>query len=437
MRIDARPVGKRLSPRPFAAALLIAAAASAPAAQDGTVAGNWQNPSLGVVLDMTLDAHDAAGIAEGSGAFEGWSSHGLAVRALELDLSQNIDPFGSLHANVAVFHEGAELHEAYFTLNALPWNLALKGGQMLAAFGHFSRFHVHALPFASEPRLYREYLGGFPLLTGLEASWLAPIDHYVEITLSAYNRIEGHSHDLEPAERLAPSEADRIAEGLGYEKHGTHYHIPGGGTASAEEVEALGGESPEALDEDKGLGDFAYGGRLATTFEMGEDWSLDLGGSALYQAGHRHSRRIEGVTYAKGLLGLDANFFWHPLEANRYRSLDFGVEGLLNAQGFERRGGDRVIEDRFTRGGAFAHISWRHSARWQYGAFGEAFQPVRDDASEERRRYGAFLTFSPSHFQYLRLEASRYHFQAGEDPVHRVFLQYDAVIGYHSHGRLR
>lgn len=436
MRIDASPDGTRLSPRPLAAVFLIAAAVSAPRAQEGPVAGNWQNPGLGVVLDMTVDAHDAVGVSEGRGGFEAWTSHGLALRALELDLSQNIDPFGSLHANVAAFPEGAELHEAYFTLHTLPWNLALKGGQMLAAFGRFSRFHVHALPFASEPRLYREYLGGFPLLTGLEASWLAPIDHYVELALSAYNRIEGHSHDLEPAERLAPSEADRIAEALGYVKHGTHYDSPGG-TATAEELEALAGESPEAPVGDRGLGDFAYGGRLATTFEMGEDWSLDLGASALYQAGHRHSRRIEGVTYGKGILGFDANFFWHPLEANRYRSLDFGVEGLLNAQGFERRGGNRVIEDRFTRGGAFAHVRWRHSARWQYGAFGEAFQPARDDASEERRRYGAFLAFGPSHFQYLRLEASRYHFLAGEDPVHRVVLQYDAVIGHHTHGRLR
>jgi hypothetical protein len=242
---------------------------------------------------------------------------------------------------------------------------------------------------------------------------------------------------MEPAERLVPNEIDRLAEALGYVKHGNHYDRPGGGIATVEDVEASAPELPVAPDEDKGLGDFAYGGRLATTFEMGEDWSLDLGGSALYQAGHRHSRRIEGVTYAKGLLGLDANFFWHPLQANRYRSLDFGVEGLLNVQGFERRGGDRVIEDRFARGGAFAHVRWRHSARWQYGAFGEAYQPVRDDASEERRRYGAFLTFSPSHFQFLRLEASRFHFQAGEDPVHRVVLQYDAVIGHHTHGRLR
>lgn len=405
--------------------------------QHGAEDEHEQNPELAVVADMTLDLHDAVGVADGRGSFGDWAGHGLVLRALELDITQDIDPYGSLRANVAAFPGGAELHEAYFTFSALPWNLALRGGQMLAAFGRLSRFHVHTLPFASEPRLYREYLGGFPLMTGLEASWRAPIDHYVEITVSAYNRIEGHSHDLEPAERLAPSEADRIARDLGYSKHGTHYDVPGGGTATAGEVEALGGDAPGEPEGGRDLGDFAYGGRLATSTEMGEGWSLDLGASALYQAGHRHSRRIGGLAYAKGLFGFDAVFFWHPLAANRRRSLDFGVEGLLNVQGFERRGGDRVIEERFTRGGAFAHVRWRQSGRWQFGAFGEAFQPVRDGAPEERRRYGAFLTFSPGHSQYLRLEASRYHYLAGEDPVHRLVLQYDAVIGHHDHGKSR
>lgn len=404
---------------------------SGAAAGAGAGKGAWQNPDIGLVADLIADASDV------EGAWTDWGGRGLTVRTLELDLSQNIDPFGSLRANVAVGEEGAELHEAYFLLPALPWNLSLKGGRMLAAFGHFSRFHVHALPFASEPRLYREYLQGFPLLTGLEASWLAPLDHFLELTVSAYNRIEGESHDVEPAERLAPTEADRIAAELGYTRHGTHYDHPAGGTVTAAELEALGGDGPEAREEDLGPADFAYGGRAATTFEMGEDWSLDLGADGLYQARHRHSRRIEGLAYSKGVLGLDANFFWHPLAANRYRSLDFGLEAVLNVQGFERRGGTRVVEDRFARGGAFGHVRFRPSQRWQYGAFGEAFQPAEGDASEERRRYGAFLGFGPSHFQFVRIEASRYHFLAGEDPVNRILVQYDAVIGYHAHGRRR
>jgi len=59
---------------------------------------------------------------------------------------------------------------------------------------------------------------------------------------------------------------------------------------------------------------------------------------------------------------------------------------------------------------------------------------VRTGAADWRRRYGAFATLDITHYQYLRFEASRYHREDGLRPVHRVLLQYDAVIGYHTHG---
>ena len=176
----------------------------------------WQNPDIGLTLDGVVDAHDAEGE---------WKSFGLTLRGAELIVSANIDPYASLLGNVLIGEDGAELHEAFAEFPFLPFNLKAKAGLMLAHFGRWNQFHVHAMPFTSEPRIYREYSHGLLALKGIELSWMPPIDHYVEITLSAYNRIQGHSHDVDPSG--GSRSAEEIAEEIGAEKHESHWHWNG------------------------------------------------------------------------------------------------------------------------------------------------------------------------------------------------------------------
>jgi hypothetical protein len=390
--------------------------------------GAWQNPNLGFAFDMVTDISDIEG--------DRWTTLGFNIRSAELDVNANIDPFGELHGNFNFSDDGAALHEGYFLLPALPGNLKLKGGKMLANFGRWNSFHTHAMPFVSEPRIYKEYFGGHFDPKGVELSWLVPVPHYLELTFSLYERIRGHSHDEDPVREGFESEADRIAAALGYAKHGNHYHGPGGRIVWPEEL-ADPDEPTTDGPRNKGAGDLAYGFRATTAFEFGPDWSLDLGGSLVHQSGHKHSRRIDGHDYSKTVYGFDATFFWHPLTENRDRNLNFGVEFLGNLEGFERVAEQTVFEDKRAREGLFAHIHYQHNPTWHFGLFGEVFENNEFADDFKKDRYGAWVTYQLTHFQFIRLEYNRYEYSSHLEPVNRFLLQYDAVIGHHTHGRKR
>jgi hypothetical protein len=412
----------------LSALMAVAGPASAADGETAPPPPSWQNPDLGVVADIVTDAHDA----EGAGT---WRTEGVRVRAVELSLSSNIDPYASLDANVFVSPEGAELHELFARFPALPGGLSAKAGQMLANFGRWSRFHPHATPFASEPRILHEYAGGGLLQTGAELSWLLPLDRFAEISVGVYDRIEGHSHDPDPASldnAVAAAAAD-----LGCTSHGSHYDCPNGEILYPEDLEALaGGDGKDPLTRFSGrkLSDMALGARAVTTAEFGRDWSLDMGVSGMYQHGYARSQRLHGKVYPKGMFGADFTFFWHPLSRAAYRGMDFGIEAVGNYEGSDVAVDSVLTREYYAvRGGAFGYLRWKQSQQWQFGGFAEAFQ-ARDETGAWRRRYGVFATYGITHYQYLRLEGSRYHLEDGLRPVHRVMLQYDAVIGYHTHG---
>jgi hypothetical protein len=394
----------------------------------------WQNPDIGLTVDAVVDAHDAD---------SSWKMSGLTLRGAEMIVSGNVDPYAFLLGNILISEGGAELHEVFGTFHALPLNLGLKAGLMLANFGHWNRFHVHAMPFTSEPRIYREYGGGMLALKGLELSWLLPLSHYVELTFSAYDRITGHSHDTDPSSVAAVSSVkslDEIAAELGATRHGSHWHGANGEILYEADLYALAAAADsDAPVLNSGLRDprgFAYGGRLATSFEFGPDFSLDMGGSAIYQDAYRISQRIAGAAYFKFLYGADAVLFWHPLSANKYRNLQLGAELLRSSEQNERMSGGTLYEDTFDNGGVFGWVAYQHSSRWHYGCFAERFTANIFDG-RYKTRTGMYTTCAITHYQYLRLEFSRYDYPGMLEGVNRIQLQYDATIGYHTHGRQR
>jgi len=388
----------------------------------------WQNPDIGLTVDGVIDAHDAEGP---------WKSPGVTLRGAELIISANIDPYAFLLGNVLISEHGAELHEAFAEFPFLPFNMKAKAGLMLAHFGRWNQFHVHAMPFTSEPRIYREYAHGLLALKGLELSWMPPIDHYVEITLSAYNRIQGHSHDVDPS--AGSRSAEEIAEEIGAEKHESHWHWNGtilyeedllamaGGARADDPVVITGNRRPEG---------FAYGGRIATTLEFGPQISVDLGGSGIYQQEYKQSQRVAEQTYGKMLYGADFTLFWHPLTSNKYRNLQLGAEMLGSYEGFERLDDGLILEEYYNRLGVFSWIAVQMSERWNIGAFGEYFES-NDYLDDIKQRYGGFATLNITHYQYVRVEFSHYEYPGVLDGVNRIMLQYDATIGHHTHGRQR
>ncbi len=386
----------------------------------------WMNPKIGFTGDFLMDVSDVE---------EEWqraTSQGVNIRSAELILGASIDPYAELTANVNFGLEGAELHELFAEFPVVGRYSSLAAGWKLANFGRWNQFHTHAMPFTAEPRIYHEYIGGHLQGAGAELSILVPLPFYLEATLSVYDDIHGHSHDNDPSAFGSPLEQKAAA--LGLSKHGNHWHAPDGGFVY--EHDLIDPEEPSRELSNRPLGSFPVAGRLKSSVEFGNDLSLDIGGSALWQQVHRRSNRIES-DYAKGLFGADATLFWHPLSMNKYRNFDLGVEWLLNYEEVEQLSGtSTVLELGLWRQGVFGHLHYQHNERWHFGAYGELFE-AQEIESWTKKRAGLFATLGISHYQYLRLEGSTYEMSPELPPVHRLTLQYDVTIGFHSHGTQR
>jgi len=394
--------------------------------------GAWMNPDIGFVYDLKLDIHDAERDADGDAL---WTTRGFKLSTAEISIGADADPYGRIDFNGMFSETGAEIHELFFLFPALPLNLKLKGGHFLANFGRWSQFHSHAMPFSSEPRILHEYLEGHLSPTGLELSWLSPLTQYLEITGGVYNAIEGHSHDTDPTSGSAAWGPDNPPPGCHF--HGDEIHCPGHPELEDAYNEAVvDPDAPTRSRTNRELEDLAYLGRLNSSVELGLSWSIDLGASIIHQPRYAYSQRFDPESYAKTTYGADATVFWNPPEKNLYTGLEFGVELLGNDEEFEIEEDDVYLRRTLQRSGLLAYTRYRMSKTWSGGLFGESFQ-AREGAERRRERYGTFVTYNISHYQSLRLEFSRYEKEPGGDPLQMIVLQFDGVIGYHTHGRQR
>lgn len=385
------------------------------------------NPKIGFTGDFLVDISDV------ESEWKKATSQGINIRSGELSLAASIDPYAELLASVNIGLQGAELHELMATFPTIGRGFSLTTGWKLANFGRWNQFHTHSMPFTAEPRIYMEYFGGHFSALGAELSWLVPAPFYLEATVSLYDGIHGHSHDNDPS--AYESELDQLAAEMGLTKHGSHWHAKDGSIVSTEEL--YDGDEPTTEVTNRSIGAFPIAGRLKSSIEFGDNLSLDLAGSAVYQKKHRHSKRVDKA-YAKAVYGTDLTFFWHPLTKNKYRNFDTGVELLLNFEENEEISNvdSSLYKVSRWRKGIFGHFHYRHNSRLHWGAYGELFEAQNSEAWL-KKRVGLFTTVEISHYQYLRLEGSSYKQSPDLPPVHRLTLQYDVTIGYHSHGTQR
>ncbi len=400
-------------------------------AQQSGALGAWQNPDIGFVYDLKFDMHNAEVDENGN---QIWKTRGFHISSAELNVGADLDPYARIDFNAMFSHEGAEIHELYVTGHSLPLSLKARAGQYLASFGRWNQFHSHSMPFASEPRILHEYFGGHLMSTGLELSWLAPTDHYIEVYGSVFNGLEGHTHDTDPASSSA-------AYGPGNPPPGCHFHdgelhCPDDPeTAHLYNLMQDDPHGPVPPGTNKGFADLAWLGRLQTSLEMGLDWSIDLGTSVVYQENWRYSQRFDGTTYSKTTMGVDVTVFWNPVEMNLFRGMDFGVEYMRNRQQDEVQDDDYWVKRSYVRDGAFTWARYRLNRTWDFGAYFEDF--AISEGNERRQRVGGFLTWNVSHYQRIRLEYVHDDRGLYSDGVDQVILQFDGVIGYHTHGRRR
>ncbi|MES9812369.1 MAG: hypothetical protein ABW161_06160 [Candidatus Thiodiazotropha sp.] len=167
----------------------IASALSLAIASTAVAEENLFNPDISLILDGRFGAFDNESDYELPGFMLGGEAgrgeEGFHLGHSELAISANVDDlfYGKLTAAVAD-HEGdteVELEEAFIETVALGNGLKIKAGRFFSAIGYLNQQHGHAWDFVDAPLIYRGLFGDQLIDDGVQVSWVAPTDIYLQL----------------------------------------------------------------------------------------------------------------------------------------------------------------------------------------------------------------------------------------------------------------
>ncbi|MCP3142560.1 zinc-regulated TonB-dependent outer membrane receptor [Pyxidicoccus xibeiensis] len=338
---------------------------------------------LSLVLDVAAAAFTAKEPLQTGGHDP--SRNGFNLQQLELSIGSVVDPYFRFDANIVFAQFGVEIEEAYGTTLALPANLQVRAGQFLTRFGRLNGTHPHAWDFVDQPFSVGRVFGGEGNRgLGTEVSWLTPLPWFVEVVGSATDASgEG------TARSFLGSSGERVLSPL----------------------------------------DLQLTGVVKQFFPLSDDLSLLWGLSAATgpnPTGYRNRTDVYGT---------DVYLRYRPITQASHTLV------TLQAEAFYRR--RQVPEDVLTDFSAYAQAAWRFSQRWatalryelgtpargEGGA--EVVDPLDPDWTDDRHRVSAAVSFWPTEFSRLRLQAATDRAGWRESPDYSVFLALELVTGAH------
>jgi hypothetical protein len=341
------------------------------------------NPDIAVVAGFAVAVFDEEDHLQ-TGAHDPTET-GFNLQELELSIQAAVDPYFRFDSFIVFSLFGVEIEEVYGTTTALPGDLQLRFGQFLTRFGRINPTHPHAWDFVDQPFAIGRIFGaeGNRAL-GLEVSWLAPLPWYAEIVAST-TRADGDA---------------------------SNRSFFGG--------DNLGVEGPE---------DLLYVTALKQFFDLSHDWSLLWGLSAAFGPNSTgRSNRTE-------VYGTDLFVKYRPI--TRESSLQLKWQSEL----FHRRvqTPDTVLYDH----SLYTQLVWGFEKQWAVGARYEwgsptynldgtrVVQPLDPEWTDHRHRVSSALTFLPTEFSRLRLQASMDLPAWRDDPIFAAFLAAELAVGAH------
>jgi hypothetical protein len=322
---------------------------------------NVDNPSISFVVDGKARTNT-----------QGDDGVGFLIGSAELFVAAPIDPYLRGYASInGTSDESFDVEEAALVTTALPYNLTVKGGRFFADVGRFPHWHDEALPFVERPQSIDRLFGGEAKAEGLETSWLAPTDQYIEVVGGVYNSI---------------------------------------------------GEGPADLSNVVGqpsYSELTYLVHPHTYIDLTDTLNAELGGT-FFAAPSGTRRRLYGI---------DLTLRHQPGTSSFYQGTVVGSEWYWNNQAFFTEDGS---QERFHRGGGYAYFESFFGRRFSGGFVYDHAEDIAG-ATERQNSYSGFLTWMPSEFQRLRFQVDQID-QNGEKNDQRFWLQWTAFLGSHSHG---
>lgn len=350
------------------------------------------NPAMGAAIDFAYQQEN--------------DKASFNFRAAELNVEAPVDPYLKAWTILSGNNREFGVEEAALQTTALPWNLTLTGGRLFASFGRLAGWHDHELPVTERPRSIDVYVGGESQADGIEASWLAPLPFYLNLTAGMYNKL-------------------------------------GADNARADNA----GQRP--------LSSFTYLGRAATYADLGDDHSVELGTSLAWTprrdvtdtsvAGTDYNadgtpdapNTSAGIVTRKNtwrtLAGVDLTYRWHPTSEGLYKGATWGTEVFQNV---ERRfdATTNLPTDRVRAWSGYSYLEMKAGRRWRPGVLVDLTEDL-DSSKSITRTFTAYLSCDVTEFQRLRASVSR---RDSNVPTSRgsdlVALQWTGVFGRHVHG---
>ena len=200
LRLQAAEHVPALAPAPVAAPATMVAPPPTETAATQTLApiaagaatppgANAFNPAMSLILSGTYTGttlnpspYSIAGFQLPKASDAGPGARGFNLSESELGFSANIDPWLRGAANISLHGDDTvSVEEAYIQTTSLGFGLTAKAGRFLSGVGYLNSHHSHTWDFVDNPLAYQAMLGTQYGDDGLQLSWLAPTDHYLEL----------------------------------------------------------------------------------------------------------------------------------------------------------------------------------------------------------------------------------------------------------------
>lgn len=403
---DTATASKGTTTAPTQASAAASPAASAPLASSAGGA-NAFNPAMSLILSggYTRTSRDPAtynitGFQLPQGSEAGPGTRGFTLAESELGLSANIDPWLRGVANISLHPDNTvSIEEAFVQTTSLGNGLSAKAGRFLSGVGYLNSQHAHTWDFVDSPMAYQALLGTQFGDDGLQISWLAPTDQYLEF-----------GAELGRGRSFPGSDTGRNGAGM------------------------------TALTAHTG-GDIGVSHNWRAGLSMLNAKATDQALSALDAMGNTVSNAFSGSTR---VWVVDGVWKWAPNGNATRTNFKLQSEYLRSTRtgslGYDVSGANSTGAYRAVQSGWYVQGVYQFMPSWRVGLRTERLDPGTPDyginaasfvnGTYQPSKNSLMLDFSPSEFSRVRLQFAQDRSQQGLTD-NQVFLQYQMSLGAH------
>lgn len=380
------------------------------------ITSNAFNPAISLILQGKTNTYSRdpetyalSGFQLGGEAGE-LPKEGPSLDETEITASANVDQLFYGSTSLALEQEDGdtkvEVEEAYAETLGLPWGFNTRFGRWFSNIGYLNRQHSHAWDFQDQPLVYRGFLGNQYFDDGVQLTWLAPTDMFLQFG----------------GEALAGSRFPAGENNSNFGNSRTLFAKAGGDVGASHSWQA--GISGLWVDAHRREGKGAEDSKTSFSGDS-KTYIADL---VWKWAPHGNPTRRN--------LTLQTEIFYRDEDGPYAVSLD-GMDGILDYDG--------------DQWGWYAQAVYQFMPQWRAGLRYDRLSPDNDlritdpgtfatadelidasglDDGDDPHRWSAMFDWSPSEFSRLRLQYNRDNSRPSETD-NQWTLQYIMSLGAH------